>query len=69
MNVRRPAIIRCPVCHEERTCVVDTRGAARVDRIRRRRVCLACRTRFSTEETIITLPTIRTIPVRKDSHR
>lgn len=41
--------MRCPYCRSHRTRVIDTTHDARGG-VRRRRVCLACRQRFSTYE-------------------
>ncbi len=41
--------MRCPYCRSHRTRVIDTTHDARGG-VRRRRVCLACRERFSTYE-------------------
>lgn len=44
--------MRCPYCRSHRTRVIDTTHDARGG-VRRRRVCLACRERFSTYERAI----------------
>src|SRR3972149_229101 len=41
--------MRCPYCRSHRTRVIDTTHDARGG-VRRRRVCLACKQRFSTYE-------------------
>ncbi len=41
--------MRCPYCHSERTRVIDTSHDMRGG-VRRRRVCMACKQRFSTHE-------------------
>jgi transcriptional repressor NrdR len=41
--------MRCPYCRSHRTRVIDTTHDARGG-VRRRRVCLACKQRFSTHE-------------------
>ncbi|MGH8427428.1 MAG: transcriptional regulator NrdR [Gammaproteobacteria bacterium] len=43
--------MHCPFCGHEETRVVDSRLAAGGRQIRRRRVCLACQARFTTQET------------------
>lgn len=44
--------MRCPYCRSHRTRVIDTTHDARGG-VRRRRVCLACKERFSTYERAI----------------
>ena len=44
--------MRCPVCNNHNTSVVDTRPADDGQSIRRRRECDKCRYRFSTIEEI-----------------
>ena len=44
--------MRCPYCRSHRTRVIDTTHDARGG-VRRRRVCMACRERFSTYERAI----------------
>lgn len=43
--------MHCPFCGHAETRVVDSRLAAGGHQIRRRRVCLQCQARFSTQET------------------
>lgn len=44
--------MRCPRCGDLRDRVIDSRVIQDGDRIRRRRQCVACRTRFTTYEAI-----------------
>ena len=44
--------MECPVCHSENNKVIDSKSQK--DKIRRRRQCSDCGTRFFTEETIVT---------------
>ncbi|MBI1174962.1 MAG: transcriptional repressor NrdR [Sideroxydans sp.] len=44
--------MRCPFCKGPDTQVIDTRESEEGDSIRRRRRCLSCDKRFSTNETI-----------------
>lgn len=48
----RQARLRCPHCGAGRSKVMDSRPNRRHDGIYRRRECLACQYRFSTEEMI-----------------
>ena len=50
--------MKCPGCGFEESKVIDARPAAESNSIRRRRECLACQKRFTTFETIETLPII-----------
>ena len=50
--------MKCPGCGFEESKVIDSRPAAESNSIRRRRECLACQKRFTTFETIETLPII-----------
>lgn len=45
-------IMKCPFCHHEELKVTDSRDAAEMNTIRRRRECLSCQRRFTTFETI-----------------
>ena len=49
--------MRCPFCGQSESKVVDSRPADEGSSIRRRRECLACRKRFTTYETVESLPT------------
>lgn len=44
----------CPRCDSYRSVVVNSRPNIRTDGVRRRRRCLDCRHRFTTEEVLIT---------------
>lgn len=44
--------MRCPRCGDTRDRVIDSRSIQEGDRIRRRRECVACGTRFTTYEAI-----------------
>lgn len=44
--------MKCPYCHHEENKVTDSRDAAEMNAIRRRRECLECQRRFTTFETI-----------------
>lgn len=50
--------MRCPVCEEADTKVVDSRSSDDGDSIRRRRECLACGHRFTTYERLGERPII-----------
>jgi len=44
--------MRCPYCHHDELKVTDSRNAAELNAIRRRRECLRCSSRFTTFETV-----------------
>lgn len=44
--------MRCPFCHHEESKVTDSREAAEINAIRRRRECCQCMRRFTTFETV-----------------
>lgn len=44
--------MKCPFCHHEDLKVTDSRDAAEMNAVRRRRECLNCLRRFTTFETI-----------------
>ena len=48
--------MRCPSCHVDDTRVIDSREADEGSSIRRRRLCGACRYRFTTYERIEEVP-------------
>jgi transcriptional repressor NrdR len=48
--------LRCPFCRGEESKVVESRGSEDGDRVRRRRECSACEKRFTTYETIESMP-------------
>ncbi|MGC8538483.1 MAG: transcriptional regulator NrdR [Candidatus Micrarchaeia archaeon] len=45
--------MRCPYCFSEDVAVVDSRYVEATNSIRRRRMCNACKRRFTTYETIV----------------
>jgi transcriptional repressor NrdR len=58
--------MKCPFCQHEETQVLDTRGSAEGDAIRRRRRCMQCDKRFTTFERIeLAMPVI----VKKNGSR
>lgn len=58
--------MKCPYCGFEESKVIDSRSADDGARIRRRRECLKCSKRFTTHETVETLPLI---VVKRDKSR
>ena len=58
--------MKCPACSHPKSMVVDSRPSADGSSIRRRRECLHCQKRFTTYETIETVPII---VVKKDKSR
>lgn len=58
--------MKCPFCGEMDSRVVESRPAEDGSRIRRRRECLRCKERFTTYETVETVPLI---VVKKDGSR
>lgn len=58
--------MKCPSCGNPESKVIDSRPSNEGDFIRRRRECLACQKRFTTYETIETVPII---VVKKDGSR
>lgn len=48
--------MRCPFCNQDNTKVVDSRPVEDTNSIRRRRMCEVCGKRFTTYETIETIP-------------
>ena len=48
--------MKCPACSHTKSNVIDSRPMAEGNSIRRRRECLACQKRFTTFETVETLP-------------
>ena len=58
--------MKCPYCGQTDSKVVDSRPAEDGESIRRRRECLTCGKRFTTYETVETLPLI---VVKKDGSR
>jgi len=58
--------MRCPFCSYSESKVIDSRPADEGASIRRRRECLSCRKRFTTYETVESLPIM---VVKKDGSR
>ena len=58
--------MKCPYCGYQESKVVDSRHSDDSTSIRRRRECLACQKRFTTYETVESLPMIVT---KKDNSR
>ena len=58
--------MKCPYCSNEESKVIDSRPADDGERIRRRRECTKCGRRFTTHETVETIPII---VVKRDKSR
>ena len=58
--------MRCPFCGFEESKVVDSRHSEDGGSIRRRRECLSCQKRFTTYETVESLPIV---VVKRDNSR
>ena len=58
--------MKCPYCSFEESKVIDSRSADDGERIRRRRECLKCAARFTTYETVESLPMV---VIKKDGSR
>lgn len=58
--------MKCPYCGYQESKVVDSRHSDEGNSIRRRRECLSCQKRFTTYETVESLPII---VVKKDNSR
>lgn len=58
--------MKCPYCGHSESKVVDSRPAEEGSSIRRRRECLSCAKRFTTYETVESLPMV---VVKKDGSR
>ncbi len=58
--------MKCPYCSYQESKVVDSRHSDEGNSIRRRRECLSCQKRFTTYETVESLPVI---VVKKDNSR
>ena len=58
--------MKCPFCSQENTRVIDSRPADDNSSIRRRRLCDACGKRFTTYETVESLPIV---VIKRDSSR
>ena len=62
----REHIMKCPYCGYKESKVVDSRPADEGSSIRRRRECLQCEKRFTTYETVESLPMV---VIKKDGSR
>lgn len=51
-SVRGSSTLACPHCRRTQTAVLETQPNARRTAVHRRRVCVVCNYRFSTDETI-----------------
>ena len=58
--------MKCPFCGYSESKVIDSRPAEEGTTIRRRRECLACQRRFTTYETVESLPMV---VIKKDGSR
>ena len=58
--------MKCPYCGEQDSKVVDSRHSEDGQSIRRRRECLSCQKRFTTYETVESLPMI---VIKRDNSR
>ena len=58
--------MKCPYCGDEESKVIDSRPTEDGERIRRRRECLSCEKRFTTYETVESLPMV---VIKKDGSR
>ena len=58
--------MKCPYCGYKESKVVDSRPAEEGSSIRRRRECLSCEKRFTTYETVESLPVV---VIKKDGSR
>ena len=58
--------MKCPFCFYEESKVIDSRPTDEGERIRRRRECLKCGKRFTTNEIIETVPVI---VIKRDKSR
>ena len=58
--------MKCPYCGDQDSKVIDSRHSEDGSSIRRRRECLSCQKRFTTYETVESLPII---VVKKDGSR
>ena len=58
--------MKCPYCGAEESKVIDSRPTEDSERIRRRRECLQCEKRFTTYETVESLPMV---VIKKDGSR
>ncbi len=58
--------MKCPYCGYSESKVIDSRPAEEGSSIRRRRECLSCKKRFTTYETVESLPMV---VIKKDGSR
>lgn len=58
--------MKCPYCGEDNTRVIDSRPADDNNSIRRRRLCDACKKRFTTYEKVEVIPLV---VIKKDLNR
>ena len=58
--------MKCPYCGDEESKVIDSRPTEDGERIRRRRECLSCAKRFTTYETVESLPMV---VIKKDGSK
>ena len=58
--------MRCPYCGADESKVIDSRPTEDGEKIRRRRECLSCEKRFTTYETVESLPMV---VIKKDGSR
>jgi transcriptional repressor NrdR len=63
---REGKTMKCPFCGYSESKVIDSRPADEGSSIRRRRECLACQKRFTTYETVESLPMV---VIKKDGSR
>ena len=63
---QKQKMMKCPYCGYKESKVVDSRPADEGNSIRRRRECLACEKRFTTYETMESLPMV---VIKKDGSR
>ena len=58
--------MKCPYCGDQKSKVVDSRHSEDGQSIRRRRECLSCQKRFTTYETVESLPMV---VIKRDNSR
>ena len=66
MRSKGAPVLKCPYCGYQESKVVDSRHSDDGVSIRRRRECLSCQKRFTTYETVESLPIV---VVKKDNSR
>ena len=62
----RRTVMKCPYCGYQESKVVDSRHSEDGQSIRRRRECLSCQKRFTTYETVESLPMV---VIKRDNSR